>query len=668
MAKGDKKGKSGQQPVTLDPRFAQVYSDPRFKSQKRKDLRVKVDDRFSKEELGISKSTAKVDKYGRKLTEQKSNASDLFDKYYKTEEDDKDESDESDDEEKLEKTKDQSSSEEEDDEEEEEEEGEEAALSALDRARGIGADYSDLDTSDEDDDDSSDEEVVKESELEIEEEEDIEEADPTSTFACVNMDWDYITSTDLYATFSSFVPTGGKILSVSLYPSEYGKARMQQEEIEGPPRDLFKSSKPETNDSDDDSDDSDEEVDIEKATKELYQEDDGADFNSKELRSYQLQRLRYYYAIVKCDSVATSQKIYEACNGTEYESTANLFDLRYVPEDMTFDDKPRDQCSKVSAGYKPKEFITDALQHSKVKLTWDETPAERLNLATKAFSQKEIEDMDFKAYLASDSEDSADEDGEEMRNKYKSLASGSGKVGSFDIFGENDDGEGDIDMEITFTPGLSNSGKKAEEEVKDKDESTISTFQNKEKERRKKRKEKIKELKKEQMENKKLEKQELRKERSGKSAKKGGDKNSSKEDLKEKADLELLMMDETNKETQHFAMKDVLKAEKLKNKKKTSKKDKLKAADLNIDTDIKIDEGDDRFNEIFEDHAFAIDPTNTEFKKTEVMDKLLKSGLKKHSGKKSAKIDKKKRKVEEVEEKETVSDLVKKIKRKSGKK
>ncbi|GMF07771.1 unnamed protein product [Ambrosiozyma monospora] len=218
-----------------------------------------------------------------------------------------------------------------------------------------------MDTTDDEssDDDSDDakaavEDETEQDELEIEEEKP-PEGDPTSTFAAVNMDWDHITSTDLFATFSSFVPKDGKIFQVSIYPSEFGKQRMQQEDLEGPSRDLFKAEKKKQKDSDDESDDDD--LDMETAAKKLYEEDDGVDYNSKALRKYQLQRLRYYYAIVKCDSVETSKAIYDNCDGTEYESTANIFDLRYVPEDMEFDDEPRDECSKVPANYKPSEKL-----------------------------------------------------------------------------------------------------------------------------------------------------------------------------------------------------------------------------------------------------------------------------------------------------------------------
>ena len=96
--------------------------------------------------------------------------------------------------------------------------------------------------------------------------------------------------------------------SVTIYPSEFGMERMKEEEVLGP-KELVEMAKKrndeggEENIRDDDNDEQDE-------------------YHREKLRQYQLNRLKYYYAVVECDSDATAAKVYEECDGQEFESSA----------------------------------------------------------------------------------------------------------------------------------------------------------------------------------------------------------------------------------------------------------------------------------------------------------------------------------------------------------
>lgn len=54
------------------------------------------------------------------------------------------------------------------------------------------------------------------------------------------------------------------------------------------------------------------------------------------LHSLTTRGCRYYYAIATFDSAATAQHVYDELDGTEMERTANVFDLRFVPDEMDF--------------------------------------------------------------------------------------------------------------------------------------------------------------------------------------------------------------------------------------------------------------------------------------------------------------------------------------------
>ncbi|KAK4448409.1 Pre-rRNA-processing protein esf1 [Podospora aff. communis PSN243] len=656
-----------------DARFANFETDPRYQLPSKKTTKTKLDKRFSRVLTDPEfTATAKVDRYGRKLkTDSKKKA---LQRLYEVEDEEEDKDSDVDEVEDAEVEDDDIVRRE-----------LEAAEEKYDPARGGGFASSE---SDSDSDSDSEAEVEDDGEEEArpgirprKDAKAVETGEVTNRVAIVNIDWDHIKSVDLMALFSSFVPPGGRIEKVSIYPSEFGKERMQREELEGPPKEIFKQSNDDDDDSGDDSaadsdDDAEKDSDYdsdEEVKKELLQEGNDQDFDSDKLRTYQLDRLRYYYAVMVCSDENTAHKIYEATDGSEYLSSSNFLDLRFVPDDVTFDDEPRDECESVPPGYKPMEFVTDALQHSKVKLTWDMHPEEatRKESIRQAFtgSRADIADNDLRAYLASDSEDedeSEEEDevaavaeqleaeAEEPKLTKKELARRKMRA----ALGLGDEpapksakSSGPVgEMQITFTSALSTKDSKKDPE----EETTIEKYKRKEKERKERKRAEMLARRNggdakpaEEAEDAgsgaddlgfddpffttegtapskaSIRKEERLKKRAAKEAEEA-------ENAAEREKLRLVMgEDAEGGNLDHFDMKEIMRAEKLKNKKKQKKGAKGVEDQGGLQEDFSMDVKDDRFKAVFESHEFAIDPSNPKFKATEGMKKLLEEGRKK---------------------------------------
>ncbi|KAI0756904.1 hypothetical protein C8Q80DRAFT_1092670 [Daedaleopsis nitida] len=658
-----------------DPRFARLKTDPRFRRIKKEKNKVVVDERFKdifndKGKKKGNKDKARVDKYGRPIADD--HEQNNLRRFYRLEDED---------------------------------EAQLEIKSGPDYARGEVL----LESSDEEDgghattfsDDDSDSGgvitlgrdvtqpiPVHDDTAEVNLDEDVyadldaqaaayvdanteagqdTEVQRTRRIAVVNLDWDHIRAIHLYKVFSSLVsPSGapiasgskdngksksttrftvrGKVLSVRVYPSEFGKERMTREEKEGPPPEVFRKRelKPE---------------EINERT--VYELGEGEDYDEDALRKYQLERLRYYYAIVECDTVEAASHIVNELDGTELERSANVFDLSFVPDEMTFDEEFRDEAiDDLSVPYRPLEFVTDALRHSKVKLTWDDDEPDRAQVTRRILTRKEIEENDFRAYIASssESEDAAGPSDSKARgrrskdaerDKLRALLLGGGDDTMPEGWGKQNVDVDDVDMEITFTPGLSTNRD-------DQDETTLEKYQRKMHEKKKKRKEELRERATAEDGQRKstktgidddffggdsdesgdeVEVEAPQGKRSKNKNKKGKGTSAADEDVTPESrvastaeELALLAAsDNPNGEVKHFDMKAVLRAEKRGGKKKKGRKAKrgYNDGENELQEDFSIDVKDDRFKVVLEDHTFAIDPSNPQFKKTKSMAALL---------------------------------------------
>uniref|UniRef100_A0A3Q2FMJ3 ESF1, nucleolar pre-rRNA processing protein, homolog (S. cerevisiae) n=1 Tax=Cyprinodon variegatus TaxID=28743 RepID=A0A3Q2FMJ3_CYPVA len=627
-----------------DERFRRVQKDPRFWEMPEKEQKVKIDKRFQSmfhDQRFKVKQT--VDKRGRPVSH--STSEDLR-RFYKLSDSDEDDDDEppkvGKGEKKKTKAVDDSDENGEGYEEEEESDAargsdDESSLdsgddsdSGPDLARGKG----NIETSsDEDDDDDDVEDILKKEEEEIEHDwgelcKDAPRSDEVSArIAVCNMDWDRMKAKDLLALFNSFTPKGGAVLSVKIYPSEFGKERLKMEETQGPPE--LKALP------DDSEDDTEEEK--------VYRE---------KLRDYQFKRLKYFYAVVECDSPETAAKIYEECDGYEYESSCSVLDLRFIPDDVMFEEEPKDVATDINlSAYQPKLFTSSATATSKVQLTWDETDHERVTALSRKFNKDELLDLDFKAYLASSSEEDEDEEqedeaskadllkkkerSEEQINKYREL------LNSIQVKEKKLQEEKDMEMEITWVPGLRETTEKlVKKKLEGKDNLTPwEEYLEKKKEKKKQKKSKKKQVRlsddelpsdvdlsdpffSEELGTSDLKKKQKKKKEEKKTEDKKTTVEEEEELEKQKAEMALLMEDDEDEaKHKHFNYDKIVEQQNLSKKKR--KKLLKKGGESLEEDDFKVDVSDPRFQAMFTSHLFNLDPSHPSFKKTKATQSIL---------------------------------------------
>ena len=279
-----------------------------------------------------------------------------------------------------------------------------------------------------------------------------------------------------------------------------------------------------------------------------------------------------------------------------------MFDLRFVPEEMDLPDgedgRPAEYCDEATedvAHYEGLDYKTDALRHSRVKLTWDQDDPRRTKL-TRTSQKGQLQEDDLKTYLASSDED--DEEATSSRDRLRSLLHQMPAKSAFDDADDQDTmfTKPEGDMEISFVPALST--KKDEEH----EETTIEKYMRKQKERRERRR----------------------------MAKKESEPEAPEPAPEEPAASEEPTPGDSDDE-HHFQLQDIVRAEKLGSKKLSRQQRKREAKRQAKRTALTqpsfvMDTKDPRFAAVLDDHRFAIDPSHPGFIKTSGMQQLIQEG------------------------------------------
>ncbi|CAH0489145.1 unnamed protein product [Peronospora farinosa] len=677
-----------------DQRFHKVHNDPRFARNSKRKNKVEIDPRFAGalQDDRFQSVQGKYDKYGRRIQKKENEMK----KFYCLKEEDKEQQIGGDGEDKA-MIKVPSTTSFDDDADATVAKNNEK-LSRLDYLNRMarGELESGLDSSDSDSEDSDDDEVegvIKD------EKEEIPMGEETKRFAVLNCDWTRIRAVDLFALCQSFAPATGTVQDVTIYPSDYGlekireegqrgpqglwddqaKPIVNEEEAENKDGKLKVSTKDEDNEADkeDKAADDDEDGDSAEGEKDDYDSDDplgvkksvtleseSDGFDREKLRKYELQKLRYYYAIVTCDSVKTASTIFDQCDQLEYETSSNVLDLRYVSDDTTFTNTPKESCDSVPDRYKPTIFATLALQQTDVKLTWEEDDDQRLELLTRPTDWKDAHDDDFKAYLASDvsdaseAEDGSDDSDEEkeadsntavtapdskkkskkeakikkLRNRYRSMLLGSdaeddddndAPEGGLADSTDGEDGAGDEgDMEMSFAPGAGDVLKAKRQKELEANETPFERYT------REKKQEKNRKLHEKRARQKELEREQrevLKKK--GRGAKEA---NLLREAITVGGDSSNGGSSDSDQGERNFDMKKIAKQEKvksLKGKRRAKEMKKLvkQRASGGLQEGFEFDAADPRFGALYtKGSQFQLDPTDPKFKKTEATQAIFK--------------------------------------------
>ncbi|CAA9990110.1 small subunit rRNA processing factor, putative [Plasmodium knowlesi strain H] len=140
---------------------------------------------------------------------------------------------------------------------------------------------------------------------------------------------------------------------------------------------------------------------------------------NEKIRLYQIQRSRYYFAVVECYNKEIVEFLYEELNDMDADFCINYLDLRIIDDECSLDDyKVKETCSKIPDNYQFHYSVSTPLKHTHAKSTWDENPKRKKLLSTR-FSEEKLRELDLKEYLANSSSSDEEEQNEQGQNHNK---------------------------------------------------------------------------------------------------------------------------------------------------------------------------------------------------------------------------------------------------------
>lgn len=190
------------------------------------------------------------------------------------------------------------------------------------------------------------------------------------------MDWDNISAVDLLALFNSFCKGDMMITKVEILPSLYGMEQMKNDALYGPSKDIFHQK-----DLNEDDLKKDEEM-------REFQDDDeleGLGYDQSKLRKYELNKMKYFYAVIHTNSKKTATKIFNEYNGMEFELSNIRLSMSFIADSLKFPQKAKEVATEIPPDYQfmGQNKLNRAMNHTNVKLSWDQTDPKRMNKLAK---------------------------------------------------------------------------------------------------------------------------------------------------------------------------------------------------------------------------------------------------------------------------------------------